>query len=109
MDRRECFLTDISGKSARDLSPSVTLNQIFQTEQCPDGFVCMDSGSVGQNLCHRAEQTSQEFWPPQAAVQHQGVYRGGLRSAENGPEGHCWRCERYQCGAAGATARNPAA
>lgn len=106
MDPSECSFTDISGTSVRDLSPGVTLNQIFHPARHPGGFGCMNSGSFGQDFSHRVEKTSQAFWPPAAFVQHQGVYHRGLHPAGTGPEGPRWRCETYQCTAAGATARN---
>ncbi|XP_029688546.1 uncharacterized protein isoform X1 [Takifugu rubripes] len=108
MDPSECSLTDISGKSVRHLSPGVNLNQIFHPARHPGCFGCMNSGSFGQDFSHRVEKTSQEFWPPAAVVQHQGVYGGGLHPSGTGPESPRWRCETYQCAAAGATARNPA-
>lgn len=46
----ECSLTDISGRSLQNLSPGVTLNQIFQPDQRCEGFGCMKSSSFWPEL-----------------------------------------------------------
>lgn len=91
------------------------LNQILQTDQRRDDFGCMNSSSFGQNFSHRVGQTSQELCQPATAVQRQCVNQGegpcgttGLQLAETGAEDRHWRWDTHQCGAAGATDRNPA-